>query len=134
MKTQILSVLVGLFAILLVSSVIALGGPQWSSPSTGGTITTDTAGSITKDKIVYKFEGTGKNGAPKGKAQTDSIPMPKECPRNGEALYSETQDLKDENGNIIAKLKLVFNKDCSLHSMTVSDKDGNNPAIYLPAR
>mgnify|MGYP001565082703 FL=1 len=125
--------LVSLFLVMLLAvGVIAqsAGSNTWVSPSSGITVTvTSPAGSIVKDKVVYKFEGTGKNDAPKGTGKTDPAPVPTSCPRDPktEALYSETKNIKDKDGKTIAKIKIVRNVDCTTHSMTILDEKWNNP-------
>src|SRR3989344_689156 len=88
-----------LFTSLLVSGVIAQSAPSntWVSPSNGITVTiTSPASSIPKNSVVYKFVGTGKNGAPEGTGATAPGPVPTSCPRDkNEALFSETKDVKD---------------------------------------
>ena len=68
MKTQtqgkiIFALVASLFTILLVSGVLAQAARSntWVSPSSGITVTvTSPPGSIPKNSVVYKFEGTGK--------------------------------------------------------------------------
>ena len=118
--------LVALFAVSVIAQ--SAGSNTWVSPSNGITVTV-TSPIQPQNNVVYKFEGTGKNGAPKGIGKTDPAPAPTSCPRDPktEALFSETKDVKDKDGKTIAKIKIVRNVDCTLHSMTALDEKGNNP-------
>ena|SRR3989344_916095 len=130
-KNYLAFALAGLFlAIFLTLGVIAQTAPSntWVSPSNGITVTV-TSPIQPQNTEVDKFQGTGKNGAPKGTGKTDPAPIPTSCPRNRVTgdLYSETKDVKDKNGETIAKIRITRNVDCTTHSMTALDKDGNNP-------
>lgn len=122
------------FAVLLSVVVVAQSaqGSTWVSPSSGITVTVTTP-MQPQNTVIYKFEGTGKNGAPKGTGKTDPLPVPTKCPRDPvtEALYSETHDIKDKDGKVIAKIKIVRNTDCTTHSMTITDDKGKNPRTLI---
>jgi len=124
--------LAGLFLVMLlaVGVVIAQSAPRntWTSPSNGITVTAITPAQP-QGTVIYNFVGTGKNRAPKGVGATDPIVPPTKCPRHPvtEAYYFEIHDIKDADGNVIAKIKIVSKPDCTTDSRSILDKDGNKP-------
>jgi hypothetical protein len=123
-KNKVVLVLtVMLVSILLVTGlVIAQIAPNsrgtWANSGKG--VTVEVVPNVQpQDTRTFEVEGTGKNNGPIIEGETDPQSVPISCPRDADGFYSETHDIKDDQGAVVGTVKVIYNTDCTIRKIYV---------------